>query len=437
MRQLEFNLTPRAEHHGSIEPWAYRFEKGTLLEEINSRRYVYGLWDNFFGCWEIDTETNTSREIIPTWEPLNSTGVWRDHLEIRFENVPSITWLLSPKWRYEANAAFAGLFSSIPQRIRSVVASCKHYQWLVLDMIWQVPDFAYFLDDEIYNGTQQYIFACLALSEAKSLSRSERRELAISIMNSKRHELLSSLTPAPSSKRTVRLLNKLGRHPCNSDTYQGLIKFTHIEPSSKILNHISQIEPMAVSLLTWFPKDFLTKKFLRILFEETDDCHLLAVIDDYEPGSGFRTVVDIFPILSQSWKVRIRTSLNTVSNFSGLPEWGERWARTLTELIHFPAPPFQAIDSLIPLASPKAIRQEAQVMQNCISRMIASILTGNSYFYSWDQLEAATVLFTCASGDEWEISEIHGYNNNKVSTETKTEIERVAKMAFSRKVRTL
>ena len=110
MRELEFNLTPRAEHHGSIEPWAYRFEKGTLLEEINSRRYVYGLWDNFFGCWEIDTETNTSREIIPTWEPLNSTGVWRDHLEIRFENVPSITWLLSPKWRYEANAAFAGLF---------------------------------------------------------------------------------------------------------------------------------------------------------------------------------------------------------------------------------------------------------------------------------------------------------------------------------------
>jgi hypothetical protein len=434
MRQLEFNLTPRAEHHGSIEPWLYRFEKGTLLEEIDSRRYVYGLWDKMFGCWEIDTESHASREFVPSWVPLNSRGIWRDHLEIRFENAPKDGWLLSPKWRYEANAAFAGLFSSIPGRIRSVVAPLARYQWLALDMIWQVPEFVHFLDEEIFNGTQQYVFACLALSKANRLSRSKRRELAKAIMTSKRSQLLSQLSTVPCTKKTIRLLYKLGNRPCSPNTYQTLIEFACHDPCSKSLQHISHIEPHALGLIGEFPKGFLTENLTRIIFEAPDDCQMLSVIDDYEVGSGFRTTVDIFPEMSSRWKERISRSLRTVRNFDALPGWGERWAQRLTEIIQFPSPPFTAIHHLIPLATPRAVRQEAKEMRNCVSRLIGSILTGHAYFYSWDGHEPATVLIEHTNDSGWQLSQAYGYNNDELSVETHDRIKHVVALALANRV---
>ena len=44
MRQLECNLTPRAEHDGEAAPWRYRFTKNALVEELDGNRHVYGLW---------------------------------------------------------------------------------------------------------------------------------------------------------------------------------------------------------------------------------------------------------------------------------------------------------------------------------------------------------------------------------------------------------
>ena len=35
MRQLEFNLTPRA-HDGEAAPWRYRFTKNALVEEFDN-----------------------------------------------------------------------------------------------------------------------------------------------------------------------------------------------------------------------------------------------------------------------------------------------------------------------------------------------------------------------------------------------------------------
>ena len=88
MRQLEFNLTPRAEHDGEAAPWRYRFTKNALVEELDGNRHVYGLWESLFGCWIVDPVTRRSYEIIPTWRPLNQNGVWRDQREIRFHAAP-------------------------------------------------------------------------------------------------------------------------------------------------------------------------------------------------------------------------------------------------------------------------------------------------------------------------------------------------------------
>ena len=141
MRQLEFNLTPRA-HDGEAAPWRYRFTKNALVEELDGNRHVYGLWESLFGCWIVDPVTRRSYEIIPTWRPLNQNGVWRDQREIRFHAAPVYRGTFSPRWRYEANAAFAGYFAGIPQVARSLVASFEHLQWLGLDLIRKEGRFA-------------------------------------------------------------------------------------------------------------------------------------------------------------------------------------------------------------------------------------------------------------------------------------------------------
>jgi hypothetical protein len=432
MRQFELNLTPRTEHHGSIEPWVYRFDKGTLLEELDTRRHVYGLWDKLFGCWKIDTNSNDSHEIVPTWVPLNSNGVWRDSLDIRFENAPVASWQLSPKWQYEANAAFAAYFSNIPHRIRRLVAPMQQHQWLALDMIWQAPEFAYFLDEEIFNGTQQYVYGCLALGRAEKLSRVGRRDLAHSIMTSKRGNLLSNLAGMPCPKKSLRLLNKLGNRPCQPSIYLSLLGFLINNPSSKELLHAGAIDPNTVGLLNDFPVGFLTPNFIRFLLNSPDDCEMLCRYDDYEAGSGFRAVVSIFPELSSDWQNRIRNSLTSVQNVDGLPDWGERWAQRLTEVIRFPPPPFTAINYLIPLATAKAVRQEAQAMQNCVSRMIGRILAGEVYFYNWDGPEQATVMIEKTSTSTWQFSEAHGYNNHPLQSQTIDYIENIIEGSLGR-----
>jgi hypothetical protein len=77
VEQLELSLDMRSKILGSLEPWSYRFEKGSLIEELGDDRFVYGMWDNLFGCWKIGPAGSSSNEIIPDWLPLNPAGAWR------------------------------------------------------------------------------------------------------------------------------------------------------------------------------------------------------------------------------------------------------------------------------------------------------------------------------------------------------------------------
>ena len=98
MRQLELNLNPQAEHDSGGSPWKYRFTDNALVEELNAKRIVYGLWESFFGCWIVDPVSRRSREIIPTWQPLNENGIWRDQWDVRFPVAHAYRSAVSPRW---------------------------------------------------------------------------------------------------------------------------------------------------------------------------------------------------------------------------------------------------------------------------------------------------------------------------------------------------
>lgn len=417
-----------------MEPWLYRFEQGTLLEELDGRHYVYGLWDNLFGCWEVDAKSHTTGEIVPTWIPLNARGVWRDHLDVRFENAARFGCLFSPKWRYEANAAFAAFFSSIPARIRSVVAPFGRHQWVALDMIWQVPGFAHFLDDEIFNGSQQYVLACLAFANAASLSRADRRDLATSIMQAKRTELLSNLSGQTVSRKSLRLLYKLGERPCDREIYSGLLNITNQENLSKALSHADAIDPQILEFVCGLPKNFLIPNLARMFFEHPKICRSLLPRDN--TNSNFQIIVDLYPRLSRQWRDRTMSSLATVTDADGLTAWSDQWSARIISILQFPSPPFEATPDLTPLTTAAAMQQEGRDMQNCVSEMISSVVAGDVYFYRAAFAEPATVMVKNSRDTGWRFAEAHGFDNQPLPSQTlqalEVEIARSLKAAESK-----
>jgi hypothetical protein len=417
-----------------MEPWLYRFEQGTLLEELDGRRFVYGLWDNLFGCWEVDANSHTNREIVPTWIPLNSRGIWRDHLDVRFESAARFGYLFSPKWRYEANAAFAAFFSNIPVRIRGVVAPLGQHQWVALDMIWQVPEFAHFLDEEFYNGSQQYVLACLALANAASLSRADRRDLATSIMQVKRTDMLSDLSGKPVSRKSLRLLYKLGEHPCDRDVYSGLLNIVSQENLAKTLSHADSIDPEILELVCGLPEYFQFPNLARIFFDDPETCRSLLPRDN--AGSNFQTIVDLYPRLSPQWRDRTMSSLAAVTDADGFIAWSDQWSARLIAILRFPAPPFSATPHLTPLTTAAAMQQEGRDMQNCVSGMIGRVVAGEVYFYRANCSVPATVMIEKSRGAGWRFSEAHGYDNQQLPPQTRhaleVEIDRSLKAADSK-----
>ena len=296
-------------------------------------------------------------------------------------------------------------------------------------MIWQVPEFAYFLDEEMFNGTQQYVYACIALSDAGSLSREMRRDLVKKVMGAKRVELLSRLSVMPGSTKTLRLLNKLGDQPHLPGTYLGLMEFLASDPNAKELLHADSFEADAIDLLNRFPSGFLTPDLTRLILREPDECKALSSCDEYQPGAGFRTLLSVYPRLSVDWQTRVRASLKRVPSGGVLAKWGERWTQRLSEVIEFPAPPFEAIQRLVPLVTAKAVRQEALTMQNCISSMMGRVLAGEIFFYNWDGPEPATVMLQQSPDSGWKFAEAYGYGNKQLPPQTLDYLSHVVHMA--------
>ncbi len=422
MRQLELNLTSRDGNCASIGTWKYRFTKSAMVEDLGQARYIYGLWEKLFGCWKVDTRTNIAREIIPTWAPLNPNGVWRDHCEIRATGVRGLSKVLPSRWRYEANAAFAGMFSGIPQRMRSVVGSLGRYQWLALDLIWQQPDFARFLDEEIFNNNQQFVFACFALSEGERLLRTERNDFARMLMRNKRTELLSAISGVDCSKATLRALNKLGDLPCHKGVYQAVIECMADGKTAKAFSHAKAIDPETVEALNALPREFLLPNVVWIFLNNLLAAGCLGLLMDNTLSLDIRILVGIFPGAPSDLRERALHSLTRVRNFVQFLDWSARWEKRFSEVVEFPTPPVCRRDPLVPLTSTKSMMDEALQMQNCLAALIPSVIDGNAYFCHWDGGERATVRLGLDPGAGWHFEKALGFDNEPLDNQTESYI---------------
>lgn len=433
MRQLELNLTPRSEHRASVDPWRYRFTDNALIEEWGGRRIVYGLWEKLFGCWIVDINNYRSREIVPTWRPLNRNGVWRDQAEIRrFGGAPPPKALAS-KWRYEANAAFAGYFTGIPHRLRAVVAPLDHHQWLGLDLAWQEPRFADFLDAEFFNGTEQYVYACFELAKAANLNRARRRHFVETLLHCKRTEFMAEITGHPCSRTTLRVINKLGGEPLSAELYRTVIACMNDTRAAKALCHAECIDPDTIQVLSHLPSEFLVPGVVRILLE--DPALATCWLEDGYTGmlGVTRHLQELLSSAPDAWRSRIMTALRGVSDVEELGNWAARWQDRLTEFLRFPPPPFPTQGRLAPIATAAEMRSEARRMRNCLRRKIASVIDNRAYFFHWDGEEQATVLIENESGRGWRFTEALGRDNTRLSPQTVAYICALVERALNRR----
>ena len=417
MRQLEFNLTPRA-HDGEAAPWRYRFTKNALVEELDGNRHVYGLWESLFGCWIVDPVTRRSYEIIPTWRPLNQNGVWRDQREIRFHAAPVYRGTFSPRWRYEANAAFAGYFTGIPQVTRSLVASFDHLQWLGLDLIWKECRFAPFLDDELFNEREQFFFSCCALADATVQSRAWRHEFVTALMTEKRPVLLGRLSRLPCSKATLRAIYKLGRTPCSREVYKGLINFVNEHPSSKVFRHADQIPPGTISVLERLPRELLQTNIVNILLRDLDLVSGVAESVGERLQESIDHLTGFFAVAPTKLKTAMADSLRRVRDVDQLFSYLDRWENRLIEVIEFPPSPVRTFENLVPLSSAAAVREEGRQMQNCLADLIPYVLQERFYFFHLDGAVPATVVLVNTPDLGWRFSEALGVGNEPLPKQT-------------------
>ena len=107
------------------ESWSYRLTPEALIEEIVGRTRVYGRWDWQFGCWDVNFEGNTLKEVVIDWPVLDRRGVWLEPSDIRGPaGCPT-----HASWYFEARAAYAAYFSLIPTPIRLLATPRRTLQW--------------------------------------------------------------------------------------------------------------------------------------------------------------------------------------------------------------------------------------------------------------------------------------------------------------------
>ena len=385
-----------------LGPRRYRFDKNALVIDFSDRKLLFGLWDRLHGFWSVDANGRRVEEKVPYWRPLNDQGVWSLDDDAPCQDASVVPGPGQQNLRREANAAFVAYFDSVPKRVRRLVGGLEGNQWLILDLIWQVPEFATFLDDEIHEGRMQYIFACCSLADAENMSRADRREFATSMMRTKRLEFLTRLSGVNCSKSSVRTLYKLGQTPCSSASYTALLIASRIPVAAKVFAHTTRIKPGGIEDWLSLPVPVRLPNVLRVIVEDPD---VSFIMDEL-----FLRI----PKLPQEMLCRMGQSLSNVRTASETQEWCVRWEDRILEQANFPKPPFEEIGSLRPLTDAEDMRREGRKMRNCLGDLIHTVLWDRTYFYHWDGPLPATVMLESCSESGWHVRRILGPDNDVV-----------------------
>jgi hypothetical protein len=413
MEQLEMHFDPAHGLDLPLGPRRYRFTRDALVVDYDGRQLLFGLWNRLHGFWH-RYPAGGSDEVVPHhwWQPLNEQGVWSLSENAPNSRVDFVPGSGKSRLRYEANAAFVAYFDAIPRRIRRLVGRLESYQWMALDLIWQVPEFAAFLDDDIHEGSIQYFFACSALAneiyaccdvaDPLTMSRADRREFAISIMKTRRPEFLTRLSGIECTKSSLRMLSKLGNTAYLPQYYRALLEAARDPAAAKVLAHASQINPIGIRAWLALPVPARLPNLLEILIAEADLAGELAAI-----------ILQFSNDRPEIWH-RMGQSLSKIREADQITKWCDRWNSRILGEVDFPKPPFAGCGRLRPLSSGPEMKRESREMRNCLDDLIGDVLWDGAYFYHWGGAQPATIMLETCPEQGWRVGQILGPGNEEV-----------------------
>jgi len=381
----------------------YSVRRDALVEDLGTSRHVYGLWSRLFGCWRVAVESGRSREIVPHQPILGGRGA---ATAARIEHpVFGPGALMDATSRRQASGAFAAYFAEVPSRLRVLVAPMGRYQWLGLDLAWQVEGFARFAEDEMHGRRGHYLYACLALAGAAGRPRHRRRALALAMMRRRRREVLGEIVGRPVSAAALRALARLPEGPCAAWVYEWLIALAADPVRLRVLAHLPEIAPVHLLVLGQLPDGAIDAK---------------AVARLSRLAAAPAAVETVTRLLAELPKAARRQAVAGLGTRRGEGEdWLDRWLGRWQARLPFPAPPFATSARLRPLASATALRDEGRQMRNCLGDMLGEVLAGDIYFFHWDGREPATVMVERGPSGAWRAGAALGPGNAPLAPATR------------------
>lgn len=422
------------------------WDRDALIEHSLRGWDVYGRWDRIFGSWRAEDAGAPARPFMPAWSLVSPSGRLCAGRFVDDEMPVTVGVDRSPRHDDAHGAATkSGLFPDellpddvahnsvptapelfqryvdlIPLQIRRVAGAFGSWQWIILWMIWNKPEFADFLRGEIEMATPNFVIACLLLSGAEACDTVGRRNLCRAIMHEKRASLMRRAGALRSPRGAVRVISRVQLASIGAETRRELLKVLSEPSKIRFVGNFEILTPRILSLAAKLPAWICIDKISRHLRESPDDrsfdATLLALAElvQQEPGD---------------WRERIRRSLHRAGSGKHLVSLIGSWHQCLVEVRTYPSPPLPASGCLKPISSAAMLRSESRVMNNCIRDYLNQVLCGDSYFYVWKAEERATIHLKRNGAGRWDLESCAGARNGLLTEQTDVEIRAALRAA--------
>jgi hypothetical protein len=407
MKQMMLNL-PEEDKRPKRVFWHYDFSKKTMVEQIGDCTYIYGSWDFLFGCWVKPHKNARPKEIIPNWGLMNENGSWNESDLAFRKRHRKVDAKRSIKWRRHERAAYIAYLSTIPRPIRTLVSPFESYAWLLLDMIWQVPEFARFLDQEVRQNSGQFVVAVLAHSNAVWFARSKRYELAKRLMSEKRGDLLVEMSTLSKPKSYLKIIAKMGNQYADAFNYFELASIMDSSVKARLISHEKNPTWNFINVLRQLPDELATYNLVKMVIENRE-------------LTSLKNLIELLSLQKNSHRLSIIKSLRSAKSASAAKRLVDKWYLHILRITSFPTAPLQPHKYLIPLDSSEAMQREARVMNNCVMELIDDVFKDFCFFYHWSGAEPATIrIWQDPDIDDgrWSLKDAAGENNEELSDQT-------------------
>lgn len=201
MRQLDLLRDNVGHDRADIDKPTFDWRDGDLVERAGNQIFICGAWRRTFGLWVRESRTGVVRELMPTAPILRLAGVWLPGWHSAVTSEARSRLSNADPNREAVSSAF---MSQVPASCRLLAAPFGNYQWLMLDLMNQVPPFAKVLDGLNVIDEMEALAFQMFRQKAFALDRRHRRELATACLRFQGRDVKTLPRPVPGETRKVR-----------------------------------------------------------------------------------------------------------------------------------------------------------------------------------------------------------------------------------------